>query len=106
MELNSDYRRPTLKVSFLEALANRLKRVYLGLLGVLLVKWLFRISAFSSGQGWLTTAGIGRVPGVAVVAVVGVFYIALLSVAFWPRERHAKGEFREGEPDEWKETDG
>ncbi|WP_336330319.1 DUF2270 domain-containing protein [Haloarcula sp. CGMCC 1.2071] len=105
VELSRDYRKPTLKVSFAEALENRIKRVYLALLGVLLVAWVFRISAFAPRQDWLTTASIGRIPGIAVVAVVGVFYVALLSVAFWPRERQAKGEFREGDPDEWKETD-
>jgi uncharacterized membrane protein len=104
VELSRDYRKPTLKVSFVEALANRLKRVYLALLGVLLVAWLFRISAFTSRQDWLRAAGIGRTPGIAVVAVVGLLYVVLLSVAFWPRERQAKGEFREGDPDEWKET--
>ena len=105
VELSRDYREPTLKVSIGEALANRLKRVYLALLGVLLVAWVFRISAFTSRQDWLTTAGIGRLPGIGVVAVVGLYYVALLAVAFWPRERHAKGEFREGDPDEWKGSD-
>ncbi|MFC6720778.1 DUF2270 domain-containing protein [Halobacteriaceae bacterium SHR40] len=105
VQLGRDYRRPTLKVSFAEAIANRLKRVYLALLGVLLVAWIFRISAFVSRQDWLATARIGRIPGIAVVAVVGVFYVVLLSIAFWPRERQAKGEFREGDPDDWKETD-
>ncbi|AHG01516.1 hypothetical protein HALLA_03745 (plasmid) [Halostagnicola larsenii XH-48] len=105
-ELSRDYRKPTLKVSVYEALANRLRRVYLALLSVLLGAWVFRITAFAPRQDWLTTAGIARFPGIAVIAVVGVFYVALLGVTFWPRERHAKGEFREGDPDDWKETDG
>ncbi|QLG47929.1 DUF2270 domain-containing protein [Natrinema halophilum] len=104
-ELSKDYRRPTLKVSLYEALANRLRSVYLPLLSVLLGAWIFRITAFAPRQDWLTTAEVARVPGIAVVAVVGVFYVALLGVTFWPHERHAKGEFREGDPDEWKETD-
>ena len=104
-QLSRDYRKPTLKVSVYEALANRLRRVYLALLGVLLVAWIFRITAFAPRQHWLTTAGIARLPGIAVVAVVGVFYVVLLGIAFWPRERHAKGEFREGDPDDWKEID-
>ncbi|NUE03554.1 DUF2270 domain-containing protein [Halorubraceae archaeon YAN] len=104
VELSEDYRRPMLKVSFAEALANRLKRVYLALLGVLLAAWVFRISAFESQQNWLTTAEIARIPGIVVIAVIGIFYIVLLSVAFWPRKRQAKGEFHEGDPEEWKET--
>ncbi|AXR82464.1 DUF2270 domain-containing protein [Natrarchaeobaculum sulfurireducens] len=103
-ELSRDYRRPTLKVSVYEALANRLQRVYLALLSVLLVAWVFRITAFAPRQDWLTTAEIARIPGIAVVAVVGVFYVVLLGVTFWPHERHAKGEFREGDPDDWKEN--
>lgn len=105
VELSQDYRKPTLKVSFAEALANRLKRVYLALLGVLLVAWIFRISAFAPRQDWLTTAGIARIPGSAVVGGIVLFYVILLSIAFWPRERQAKGEFHEGDPKEWKETD-
>ncbi|ELZ13860.1 hypothetical protein C479_03406 [Halovivax asiaticus JCM 14624] len=104
-ELSRDYRKPTLKVSVYEALANRLRRVYLALLSVLLAAWVFRITAFAPRQDWLTAAEIARLPGVAVVAVVGVFYVVLLVVTFWPHERHAKGEFREGDPDDWKETD-
>jgi len=104
-QLSADFRRPTLKVSFLEALANRLKRVYLALLGVLLVAWLFRITAFAPREDWLSSAAIARIPGLAVVAVVVAFYLALLAVAFWPRERHAKGEFREGDAEEWKGTE-
>jgi len=78
--------------------------VYLALLSVLLVAWVFRITAFAARQDWLKTAGIARIPGIAVVAVVGVFYVVLLGVTFWPHERHAKGEFREGDPDNWKEN--
>jgi len=102
VNLSRDFRRPTVKVSLGEALANRLRRVYLALLVVLLVAWVFRITAFSTRGDWLTAAAIGRLPGVAVAAAVGVFYAVLFAVAFWPRERHAKGEFREGDPDEWK----
>ena len=104
-DLSRDFRRPTLKVSFWEALANRLRRVYLALLGVLLVAWVFRITVFTGDGDWLTTAAIQRIPGVAVVAAVGAFYAAMVAVTFWPRERHAKGEFREGDPGDWKETE-
>ena len=104
-ELSRDYRRPTLKVSVYEAVANRLRRVYLALLSVLLIAWIFRITAFVPRQDWLTTAGIARLPGIVVVAVVGVFYVVLLGVTFWPHERHAKGEFHDEDPEELKETD-
>lgn len=103
VELSNDYRTPTLKVTFGEALANRLRRVYLALLGGLLAAWLFRITAFTPRQDWLVTAAIATVPGVVVVGVVTTFFVAVLGLALWPRERHAKGEFREGDPEAWKE---
>jgi uncharacterized membrane protein len=105
VELSRDYRKPTLKVSLHEALVNRLRSVYLALLSVLLLAWIFRITAFTPRQDWLTTAGIVRIPGITVVVTVGVFYVVLLGVTFWPQERYAKGEFREGDPGDWKETD-
>ena len=104
-ELSEDYRTPTLKVSLGEALANRLQRVYLALLSVLLIAWIFRITAFTPGQNWLTTAAVAIIPGSVIVGVVLVFYVAALGIAFWPRERHAKGEFQEGDTEEWKNTD-
>ena len=105
VQLSNDYRTPTLKVTFGEALANRLRRVYLSLIGALIAAWIFRITAFTPRQEWLATAAIASVPGVVVVGVVITFFVAVLGLAFWPRERHAKGEFREGDPAAWKEEE-
>lgn len=102
IELSKDYRRPTLKVSFMEALANRLRRIYLALLGVLLAAWIFRITAFTPQQDWLATAAIASAPGIVVVTVVTTFFLVAFAIAFWPREREAKGEFREGDTKAWK----
>ncbi|PCR90403.1 hypothetical protein CP557_07560 [Natrinema ejinorense] len=93
----------TLKVTFGEALVNRLRRVYLALLGVLLAAWIFRITAFAPRQDWLATAAVANIPVVVVVGVVTTFFIAVLGLALWPRERYAKREFREGDPDAWKD---
>ena len=103
-ELSQDYRTPTLKVSIQEALGNRLRRIYLPLLVVLFIAWLFRITAFSPNQNPTTTASITVVPGIVVVIAVGFVYMAAFIIALWPRNREAKGEFREGEHGEWKET--
>ncbi|MFD1642354.1 DUF2270 domain-containing protein [Halohasta litorea] len=104
VQLSADYRDPTVTVPVGEALSNRLRRVYLWLLGVLLLAWLFRITAFTPRQDWVTAAEIGRLPGTAVVVLVAVFYAVLLGITLWPRERHAKGEFRTDETDDWKES--
>ncbi|PGF14124.1 hypothetical protein CP556_24095 [Natrinema sp. CBA1119] len=107
VELSQDYREPAVKVSMQEALANRLRRVYLALLGILLVAWLFRVTAFAAREDWIETAAIARIQGPVVIAVVVVFYVALLVIALWPRERQAKGEFRNGKETEgdWKDSD-
>ncbi|WP_410767291.1 DUF2270 domain-containing protein [Haloferax sp. DFSO60] len=104
-KLSRDYRTPTLKVSTWEATANRLRRIYLPLLAVLLVAWLFRITAFAPNESLLATATIAVVPGTLVVAAIALYYIAAIIIALWPRERHAKGEFREGAPGTWKEDE-
>ena len=105
-ELSQDYREPTVKVPMREAPVNRLRRVYLALLGVLLVAWLFRVTAFAGREDWIETAAIARIRGPIVIAVVGVFYAALLAMALWPRERQAKGEFRKenGTGGDWKDS--
>ncbi|GAB7009393.1 DUF2270 domain-containing protein [Halorubrum trueperi] len=103
-KLSQDYRTPTLKVASWEATANRLRRIYLPLLAVLLVAWLFRITAFAPNESPLTTASIAVVPGVLVVAVIALYYVALSMIVLWPQDREAKGEFREGDPNEWKES--
>ena len=104
IKLAEDYRTPTLKVSTWEATANRLRRIYLPLLAVLLVAWLFRITAFAPGESTLTTATIAVIPGIFVIAAIALYYIAIITIVLWPRDREAKGEFREGDPKEWKES--
>ncbi len=91
--LGDDYRTPALKITAEEALAHRLRRVYLPLLVLLLVAWLVRITAFSAAS-WVETAAIGMIPGVAVLAAVGLFYAAAVVVACRPRTWHARGELR------------
>ncbi|MBZ6496931.1 DUF2270 domain-containing protein [Natrinema longum] len=104
VELSQDYREPTVKVSMQEALANRLRRVYLALLGVLLIAWVFRVTAFATREDWIETAAIARIQGLVVIAVVVAFYVALLAIALWPRERQAKGDFSKGKEGDWKDS--
>lgn len=92
--LGSDYRTPTIKITVEEAVAHRLRRIYLPLFLVLLAAWLVRITAFSPDH-WIETAAIGLIPGSVVVATVGTFYAGALGIAIRPRTWHAKGELRE-----------
>ncbi|MFC4986246.1 DUF2270 domain-containing protein [Saliphagus infecundisoli] len=101
-KLSEDYQRPTLKVTTFEALSNRLRRIYLPLLTVLVLAWVFRITAFVPAEEWLTTASIAAVPGWIIVGMLAVCYSGAVAIAYWPRDREAMGEFREGETGEWK----
>lgn len=101
-ELGNDLRKPTLKVSTREALSRRLKRVYLPLVTVLLLAWVFRITVFVQGESPFETAAIPGVPGVVVVASMGVMYLGAVLLALWPMPRQAKGEFHGEEVGEWK----
>ncbi|KAA9404374.1 DUF2270 domain-containing protein [Haloarcula sp. CBA1131] len=91
--LSADYRQPTIKISTEEAIAHRLRRVYLPLFTVLLTAWLIRITVFSSGS-WTDSAAIGMLPGVVVIGTVGLLYATAIVVAVRPRTWHAKGELR------------
>lgn len=92
-KLSSDYRTPTVKISAEEAIAHRLRRVYLPLFGILLAAWLVRITAFSP-EPWVESAAIGMIPGAVVLGVVALFYLGAITLACWPRTWHARGELR------------
>jgi len=92
--LGEDYRNPTVKISAEEAIAHRLRRVYLPLFFVLLAAWVVRITAFSP-ESWVQTAAIGAVPGVFVVTGVVLYYLCLVACALRPRTWRARGELRE-----------
>jgi uncharacterized membrane protein len=91
--LADDYRTPTVKITSEEALAHRLRRVYLPLFTVLLGAWVIRVSAFDP-LAWPESAAIGQVPGLAVTAVVFLVYVAAVVVTFRPRTWHARDELR------------
>lgn len=91
--LAEDYRNPALEITAEEAIAHRLRRVYLPLFGVLLAAWLVRITAFSI-RPWPASAAIGQIPGLAVALIVALFFLGTLVIAFRPRTWQAKGELR------------
>ncbi|WP_435176283.1 DUF2270 domain-containing protein [Halorussus sp. AFM4] len=92
-DLADDYRTPTIKITAEEALAHRLRRVYLPLFTVLLAAWVIRVLAFDP-LAWPASAAIGEIPGVAVTAVVVAGYLVALAVALRPRTWHARDELR------------
>ncbi|WP_049902863.1 DUF2270 domain-containing protein [Halococcus agarilyticus] len=104
-ELSEDYRQPKIKISFEEALAHRLRRVYLPLMAVLLVAWFIRITAFMQATGWPASAAIGAIPGVVVTGLVAAFFVAATVVACRPRTWKANGELRLTDVDVWGDTE-
>lgn len=103
-ELGDDYRNPTTKVSFVEALARRLRRVYFPLITLLVGSWLFKITVLSPDP-WETTVAVGEIPGIVVGIVVAFYYVAIALITVWPQKRQAKGEFEDQEYGEWKESE-
>jgi uncharacterized membrane protein len=100
-KLRTDYQQPTLKVPFEEALAHRLRRVYLALISVVTAAWLIRVTAFAESGPWPASAGIGMVPGTVVTAVVALAYLGAVIVAVRPRTWHSRSELREYVVNDW-----
>ncbi|MFB6071709.1 MAG: DUF2270 domain-containing protein [Halobacterium sp.] len=92
--LGEDYRNPTINISAEEAIAHRLRRIYLPLLSVVLAAWVARVTAFAPAP-WPASAAIGSIPGGVVTGVVAAAYAAAIVVACRPRTWHARGELRE-----------
>ena len=104
-ELSEDYRRPKIKISFEEALAHRLRRVYLPLLTVLLAAWFIRITAFMQAAHWPASAAIGAIPGVVVTGLIVMFFVGTTAIACRPRTWKANGELRLTDVDVWGDAE-
>jgi uncharacterized membrane protein len=91
--LADDYREPSIKITAEEAIAHRLRRIYLPLFAVLNGAWVVRVTAFGPAQ-WPVSAAVGMVPGLLVTGGVGLLFAGALAVAFRPRTWHAHAELR------------
>ncbi|MFB9809196.1 DUF2270 domain-containing protein [Haladaptatus pallidirubidus] len=92
-KLAEDYDQPTLKITMEEAIAHRLRRIYLPLFAVLLAAWTIRVTAFVE-QSWPASASIGQIPGELVTSVVIIYSLVLIIIAYRPRTWHAYEELR------------
>ncbi len=99
-DLAAEYRSPELKLSMVDALGHRLRRVYLWLLGVLLLAWVVRVTTFSSDASGLEGAAIGQIPGEVVVGVVVAYAAVLVALAAWSLRGSTKREFDESADEE------
>jgi len=95
-KLSQDYRRPTIKISIEEAIAHRLRRIYLVLYTILLGAWVIRVTSFAS-RSWPESAAIGEIPGLLVFAMVAACYLLAVFVTVRPRTWEAEDELHEAE---------
>ncbi|QCJ45932.1 DUF2270 domain-containing protein [Haloprofundus sp. MHR1] len=101
-ELGDDLRYPKFKVTLLEALSRRLRRIY-GLLFVIVgLTWVVKITILTPETTWSDAAALPGIPGEAVAGVLSVVYLCIAVVAFWPSSREATGEIHGEEPGKWK----
>lgn len=82
-KLAGDLRNPAFGLSFYQAFTHRLRRSYLGLLLILLAAWLLRIVLLEPDEPWQTTAAIMGIPGEVIVAIVGGYYLVIVTLAVW-----------------------
>jgi len=101
-ELAEDYREPTVKISFEEALAHRLRRIYLPMLGIVLTAWVIRTTVVSPAP-WPESAAVGIVPGMVVITVVAALTLLAAVVAFRPRDWKGHPELRSRDIGRWQE---
>lgn len=77
--LRESLSQPRLPISLLQALTVRLRNAYLGLLSVVYAAWLLKL--YLSGRAFPTSAGIGVVPGWAVLTLAALMLLGLLGLA-------------------------
>jgi uncharacterized membrane protein len=92
-KLSRHYRTPTLRITIGEALAHRLRRVYLPLFTVLVGAWIIRVSAFAADD-WPASAAIGMIPGTTVTALVALAYVVGVGISFRRRTWRARDELK------------
>ncbi|PSP78136.1 hypothetical protein BRC81_08830 [Halobacteriales archaeon QS_1_68_20] len=102
--LSEDLLRPASKVSVLEALSRRLRRVYLPLLTVLLAAWLLKLMVFQPRSDWVGAASLPPIPGQVVLAVVAALYALAVVVAAWP-DGGGRHEVETARPHAWDRDD-
>lgn len=90
-KLSQDYRTPVIKITREEAIAHRLRRIYLLLFTIMLGAWVIHVTAFTSTP-WPASAAIGPISGVLLTGVLLLLYLSAVLVAVRPRTWQAEDE--------------
>lgn len=80
-----------IKISKEEAIAHRLRRIYLLLFTVMLGAWVIHVTAFASTP-WPASAAIGAIPGYVTAGALLVLYLGAVFTALRPRTWLAEDE--------------
>lgn len=102
-ELSEDLRNQTFKVTTLEALSRRVRRIYALLYVIVGAAWVAKVTLFTPESQWTEAAALPGVDGIVVATLLGMFYLGVFVVAKWPLRREAKGEIHGEESGEWKD---
>jgi len=104
-----DLDQPKFKISFLHAVALRLRYNYIWIFSVLLIAWLAKVHLHPTPAATPAEAfarlGIGPFGGWSMLAMVGTFYIAAVALSIWgSRQRGGRDEVRgrEMQISQWK----
>jgi len=95
-KLSRDYRNPLIKITREEAIAHRLRRIYLLLFTVMLGAWMIHVTTFSP-VSWPASAAVGAIPGLLVTAGLFVMYLVAIVIAVRPRTWQAEDELHSRE---------
>ncbi len=93
-ELANDYRNPTYHVSYLVAIARRVRSNYLWILLIQTIAYLGKLivhpTPITDWAEFLRRADIGPLPGALVLGVGGVYILAWVTLAIWVGRRDAR----------------
>lgn len=109
--LAKDLERPTFKISFMEAWARRMRRIYVWILTFLVAAWILKIIVHPEPStdlaGIVSSAGFAGIWGGWLIALVFVLYLVLVETVFYEevKERAAKGKIRSQEETEYEWSD-
>lgn len=105
VQMRADLRQPTFKVSWLESLSRRIRRVYALLFSVMGIAWVAKVTLFTPESRWQEAAELPGVPGTAVAAALAAWFLLVYALALWPSDRRAMGEIYGVRVGKWKDDD-
>lgn len=96
--LQSDLEDPYFKISWSEAMGNRLRHNYIAIFGFLLLTWMTKLLIHPAPPALGDTlhtmverAAIGPIPGPLIIGVVAVVYLSLLGLMLFTPRLHGTG---------------